>query len=148
MGDPAASTLFFFLSAEYWKGESRDDFQPSDVQDYFMYMGMLASEVGGCVGGRGGGGGFVFVCVLVWVCVLQGGPSMLGWVRLGGAARCVPAMHAERGWRHKRCLARSSLLQPHLLTSAAAVPAAVVQGSYDRCEAMLASKCGLPACLM
>lgn len=30
--------------AEYFKGESRDDYQGSDVQDYFMYMGMLASE--------------------------------------------------------------------------------------------------------
>ena len=34
-------------AAEYWQGEKRDDYQPSDVQDYFMYMGMLASEVGG-----------------------------------------------------------------------------------------------------
>lgn len=29
---------------QYFKGVRRDDFQASDVQDYFMYMGMLASE--------------------------------------------------------------------------------------------------------
>lgn len=33
-------------AAEYFTGEHRDDYQASDVQDYFMYMGMLASEVG------------------------------------------------------------------------------------------------------
>lgn len=32
--------------AEYFQGQQRDDYQASDVQDYFMYMGMLASEVG------------------------------------------------------------------------------------------------------
>lgn len=31
-------------AAEYFTGEHRDDYQASDVQDYFMYMGMLASE--------------------------------------------------------------------------------------------------------
>ncbi|PSC73948.1 LHCP TRANSLOCATION DEFECT-like [Micractinium conductrix] len=32
------------VDQQYWQGEKRDDYQPSDVQDYFMYMGMLASE--------------------------------------------------------------------------------------------------------
>lgn len=32
------------IDAEYFTGEHRDDYQASDVQDYFMYMGMLASE--------------------------------------------------------------------------------------------------------
>lgn len=32
------------LPPEYFTGEHRDDYQASDVQDYFMYMGMLASE--------------------------------------------------------------------------------------------------------
>lgn len=31
-------------SIEYFVGQRRDDYQASDVQDYFMYMGMLASE--------------------------------------------------------------------------------------------------------
>ncbi|EFN57405.1 hypothetical protein CHLNCDRAFT_142839 [Chlorella variabilis] len=30
--------------AEYFQGQKRGDYQASDVQDYFMYMGMLASE--------------------------------------------------------------------------------------------------------
>jgi hypothetical protein len=34
------------LPPEYFQGQQRDDYLASDVQDYFMYMGMLASEVG------------------------------------------------------------------------------------------------------
>jgi len=36
--------ILHWSAPEYFTGEHRDDYQASDVQDYFMYMGMLASE--------------------------------------------------------------------------------------------------------
>lgn len=57
---PSDASLLRFLpcpTAEYFKGVARDDFLASDVEDYFMYMGMLASEVGAGRSARAAGAG-------------------------------------------------------------------------------------------